>query len=102
MSSHIEAQWILFLSRVVLAVAMIHYGWPKVRDLKSNANDFANMGFKPGMFWGTLIALVEFLGGIAILLGFLAELAAALFAFQMLVGTFWKVMIKMTFAGFFY
>jgi hypothetical protein len=22
-------------------------------------------GFKPGMFWGTLIALVEFLGGIA-------------------------------------
>jgi putative oxidoreductase len=102
MSSHIEAQWILLLSRVVLAVAMIHYGWPKVRDLRSNSNDFANMGFKPGMFWGTLIALVEFLGGIAILLGFLAELAAALFAFQMLVGTFWKVKIKKPFADYSY
>ena len=57
MSSQIEVQWILLFSRVVLAVVMIHYGWPKVRDLKSNANDFANMGFRPGMFWGTLIAL---------------------------------------------
>jgi hypothetical protein len=33
------------------------------------------------MFWGTLIALVELLGGIAILLGLEAELGAALFAF---------------------
>jgi hypothetical protein len=44
MSSRIEAQWILLLARVVLATVMIHYGWPKVRDLKSNGNDFVNMG----------------------------------------------------------
>jgi uncharacterized membrane protein YphA (DoxX/SURF4 family) len=47
------------------------------------------MGFKPGMLWGTLIALVEFVGGIAIFLGIYAEFAAALFAYQMMVGTFW-------------
>jgi len=102
MSSQIEAQWILLLARVVLATVMIHYGWPKVRDLKSNGNDFLNMGFKPGMFWGTLIALVEFLGGVATLLGLFAELAAALFAFEMMVGAFWKLKIKKPFADYSY
>lgn len=102
MSIQITAQWILLLSRVVLAVVMIHYGLPKVRDLKSNANDFAHMGFKPAILWGTLIAAVEFLGGIAILLGLFAELAAALFAFQMMVGTFWKLKIKKPFSDYSY
>jgi uncharacterized membrane protein YphA (DoxX/SURF4 family) len=102
MSSRIEAQWILLLARVVLATVMIHYGWPKVRDLKSNGNDFVNMGFKPGMLWGTLIALVEFLGGVATLLGFYAELAAGLFAFEMMVGAFWKLKIKKPFADYSY
>jgi putative oxidoreductase len=87
---------------MVLAMVMIYYGWPKIRDLASNANDFEHMGFKPGMFWGTLIAGVEFLGGIAILLGFYAELAAALFAFQMMVGTFWKLKVKKPFSDYSY
>jgi putative oxidoreductase len=102
MSNHIDAQWILLIARVILAVVMIHYGWPKVRDLKSNANDFVQMGFKPGILWGTLIALVEFLGGIAMLLGLYAELAAALFAFEMMVGAFWKLRIKKPFADYSY
>ena len=83
-------------------MVMIYYGWPKIRDLGSNANDFVRMGFKPGMFWGTLIAGVEFFGGIAILLGFYAELAAALFAFQMMVGTFWKLKIGKPFSDYSY
>ena len=102
MSNHIEPQWILLISRVVLAVVMIHYGWPKVRDLKANANDFVHMGFRPGMLWGTLIALVEFVGGIATLFGLYAELAAALFAFEMMVGAFWKLRLKKPFADYSY
>lgn len=88
----IERQWILLLLRITVAAVMLYYGWPKIRDLKSNANDFVQMGFKPGMFWGTLIAVVEFFGGIVIVLGLYAELAAALFGFQMMVGTFWKLL----------
>lgn len=102
MSSGIGAEWILLLLRAILAVVMIHYGLPKVRNLRSNADDFVQMGFKPGMFWGTLIAVVEFFGGLAILLGTYAELAAALFAFQMLVGTFWKLKIRKGFADYSY
>jgi putative oxidoreductase len=99
---HIQIDWILLLVRAVLGVVMIYYGWPKIRDPAANANDFVQMGFTPGMFWGTLIAVVEFFGGIAILVGFYAELAAALFAFQMLVGTFWKLKIKKTFSDYSY
>ena len=99
---NIEISWILLFLRAVLAVVMIYYGWPKIRDLGSNANDFVRMGFKPGMFWGTLIAGVEFFGGLAILLGFYAELAAALFAFQMMVGTFWKLKVRKPFSDYSY
>jgi len=81
---------------------MIYYGWPKARDLRSNAKDFEQMGFSPGIFWGTLIAAVEFLGGIAVVLGLFAELAASLFAFQMLVGAFWKIRLKKAFTDYSY
>jgi putative oxidoreductase len=99
---HIQLQWIHLLVRIVLAIVMIYYGWPKIRDLTSNANDFAAMGFKPAIFWGTLIAAVEFFGGVAILTGLYAELAAALFAFQMIVGTFWKLKIGKPFTDYSY
>lgn|GEM_PF-569776 len=98
----IEFGWILLLARLVLGAGMIYYGWPKARDLRANAADFEEMGFKPGIFWGTLIAAVEFLGGIAVVLGLYAELAASLFAFQMLVGAFWKVRMKKAFTDYSY
>ena len=102
MSDQIEIPWILLLLRSVVGTVMIYYGWPKVRNLKSNANDFVKMGFRPGIFWGTLIAIVEFFGGIGMLLGFYAELAATLFAFQMMVGTFWKLKIRRRFSDYSY
>lgn len=98
----IKFDWILLLARLVLGAGMIYYGWPKARDLRANAHDFEEMGFKPGIFWGTLIAAVEFLGGIAVVLGIYAELAASLFAFQMLVGAFWKIRLKKPFTDYSY
>ena len=98
----IDFGWILLLARLVLGSGMIYYGWPKARDLRANAKDFDQMGFSPGIFWGTLIAAVEFIGGIAVVLGLFAELAAALFAFQMLVGAFWKIRLKKPFTDYSY
>lgn len=102
MSSHVQLPWILLFSRLVLAAVMIHYGTPKIRNLGSNARDFVQMGFRPGLLWGTLIAVVEFVGGLAIVLGVWAEFAAALFAFQMMVGTFWKLKIHKEFSDYSY
>lgn len=85
------SDFILLVVRIILGVTMIYYGLPKVLDLKSNANDFKRMGFSPGWFWGTIIAFVEFVGGLAILLGFYVWFFAALGAVHMAVGTVWKI-----------
>jgi uncharacterized membrane protein YphA (DoxX/SURF4 family) len=50
----IQIDWLSLLIRTVLAAVMIYYGWPKIRDPASNANDLVRMGFQSGMFWGAL------------------------------------------------
>ncbi len=92
---------LLFL-RVVTGVVLIYHGWPKAKNLKSNAADFAEMGFHPGILWGTVVAIVEFIGGMAMIAGVYAELAASLFGFQMIVGTFWKLKIGKPFTDYSY
>ena len=85
----INSDWVLLFVRVVLGVVMIYYGWPKIKNL--NANDFAKTGYKPGWLWGTIIASIEFIGGIAVFIGLLAEIAAFFFAVQMIVEMVWKI-----------
>ena len=92
---------LLFL-RVVTGVVLIYFGWPKARSLKSNAATFSEIGFHPGILWGTIVAIVEFLGGIAMIAGVYAELAASLFGFQMIVGTFWKLKTRKPFTDYSY
>jgi uncharacterized membrane protein YphA (DoxX/SURF4 family) len=60
------------------------------------------MEFRPGVLWGTVVAIVEFFGGVAMLAGLYAELAASLFGVQMIVGTFWKLKIKKPFTDYSY
>jgi putative oxidoreductase len=98
----IARDWILLFTRVVTGVVLLYYGWPKIRDLASNARDFEAMGFRPGLFWGTLISIIEFFGGLAMLAGVFAELAASLFGFQMIVGTFWKLKGRKPFTDYSY
>lgn len=96
------AGWVLLFSRLVVGVVMVFYGWPKITSLHSNAEDFTKMGFSPGMFWGTIVAFVEFFGGIAMLLGFYAEIAALAFGFEMLLGFSWKISKGRKFSDFSY
>jgi putative oxidoreductase len=85
------SDWILLIIRVILGMTFIYFGWPKIKDLKKNAGDFEGMGFKPGMFWGTIVALIEFVGGIAIVLGVYVGYLGALMVLHMFTGTIWKV-----------
>lgn len=82
---------VLFLSRMLVGAIMLYHGWPKMKNLSSTANEFDQMGFKPGALWGTLIAGVEFIGGMSVLLGIAPWLAESLFGMQMLTGTAWKI-----------
>ena len=80
----------LFFVRITLGVIMIYYGYPKIKNLAGNAKDFEKMGFKPGMFWGSLVAILEFLGGILMVLGVLTPIIAVFFGLEMIGGTIWK------------
>lgn len=57
------------------------------------------MGFHPGFFWGPLVALVEFFGGLALLVGVYTQVAAALFVGEFVVINIWKFSKKQAFVG---
>lgn len=81
----------LLLPRVILGVVFFHYGWPKIKDLRANARDFEEMGFKPGWLWGTPIASLETFGSLLILAGAFLAFIPILFIAHMTIGTLWKV-----------
>jgi len=93
---------IMVIVRLTLGTIMVYHGWPKVQNLKRNARDFEGKGFAPGLLWGTIVGLVEFVGGITILVGVYPEIGAGLFAFQMLVGTIWKLKKRKPFIDYSY
>ena len=81
----IFSDWAFLLLRVVLGTIFIAHGWPKINDLKGTFKNFEMMGFKPGFFWGLLIALLEFVGGLFLIIGLLVQPLGILFVMEMLV-----------------
>ena len=90
----------VFVLRVVLAVIFFAHGGRKIKNLKQTAVGFNAMGFKPGVFWGTLVALLEFFGGgFGFLLGIFAQPIAILLAVQFVVIIIWKLGANQPFVG---
>jgi uncharacterized membrane protein YphA (DoxX/SURF4 family) len=87
----LSPEWVLFFNRIVLGSIMIYFAAPKIRNLRENANQFSDWGFKPGMFWGTLVAFELFFGGLFIFFGFYPEIFSFLMAIVMIVGIAWKI-----------
>jgi putative oxidoreductase len=85
------ADLVLLLVRLVTGVVMVYYGWPKILDPARHIREFEATGFKPVALWATVILVVEFFGGLAVLLGLYTWLAAALFAGEMATGAAWKL-----------
>ena len=81
----------IFILRLALGLIFLVHGWPKLKNLKVTAQNFEMMGFKPGAFWGTIVALVESFGSLLLIAGLFTQVAALLIAFQMLVATVWKI-----------
>jgi putative oxidoreductase len=82
---------VLLVVRIILGGTMMYYGWPKVKNPRRNARDIEAAGFRPGWLFGTIVMVVEFGGGLAIVIGLFTWVAAALIAFEMLTGTVWKI-----------
>jgi len=89
----------LLLLRVFYGALFVVHGWPKIRDLMQNAKNFEGMGFRPGLLWGSIAALLEFFGGIAIIAGFFTQVFGLLLAAEMAVAVVWRIRKKHKFAG---
>lgn len=83
--------WAILLFRVILGAIFMAHGFRKLRNLKGTQGWFESEGFKPGWLFGTLVALLESLGGLCIILGFLHQLVALILVFVMLVALSYNV-----------
>lgn len=93
------SDWALFVLRFVFGFIFLVHGWPKLKNLKTTAQNFSGMGFKPGVFWGPLVAIVEFFGGLVVISGFLTQLVAILFVIEFAVIIVWKLVKRQPFVG---
>jgi len=83
--------WASFLFRVVLGVIFLVHGWRKIKNLKETTQNFSMMGFRPGNFWGLIVALVELIGGLFLITGLFTSIVGVVLALQMLVALIWKI-----------
>lgn len=74
----------LLALRLGLSVELLVHGWPKIKNPAGTAGFLGQMGMKPAKFWAWILALVEFLGGIGLLLGLLTRPAAFFVAVEFL------------------
>lgn len=99
--------WGAFPLRLTVGAVFIAHGSQKLfgafggPGLKGFSMMLGGMGLKPPIAWALLVALVEFLGGIALILGLLTRLSAILLAVVMVVAIV-GVHLKQGFFGFEY
>lgn len=95
----IFSDWALLILRVIIGIIFIVHGLPKIKNLKINAQNFEMMGFKPGIFWGTIVAIIEPIAGTLILLGLFTQIGAILITINMIVAAIWKIKKGQGFIG---
>jgi uncharacterized membrane protein YphA (DoxX/SURF4 family) len=78
-----RAHWIATLCRVFCGIVFIIHGTPKILNLQDTSQWFAGIGF-PG--WVAVpVAILEFFGGILLVVGFLTRILSGLFIVEMIV-----------------
>lgn len=76
---------VLFLARLVLGISFIKHGWPKIKKPLGLKDMLKEIGFPAPGFLSVAASVVEFFGGILILLGWHTQTAALLIAVVMIV-----------------
>ena len=88
-------RWATLVLQVVLGLIFMAHGAQKLfgtfngPGLAGLGGYFDKIGITPGFFWAWVVGLVEFFGGLCILLGFLTRYAAAALVIDMTVAVFW-------------
>lgn len=78
--------WAPLILRLVLGGAFIAHGYPKLFKMFAGfAGWLESIGIRPGKFWAAVVGIVEFFGGIALVLGLFTQLVGLLVAIDMVV-----------------
>ncbi|TLZ85059.1 MAG: DoxX family protein [Methanobacteriota archaeon] len=86
------------VGRVALGALFLAHGWPKIKDVKKPIGFVKGTGWPGGAAFALLFTLLEFFGGIALIIGFLAQIVAVLFVLEMTATTiFSKTKLKKKF-----
>lgn len=75
----------LFILRLATGAIFIMHGAMKLQNPAGMAGFFAKMGLMPGLQWVWFIALLEVIGGAALILGIATRFFGSLLAIEMLV-----------------
>ena len=78
--------WAVF--RLVLGVALMVEGWPKITDPMAQVGFVESIGFWPGSLWSPFLAALQFIGGAMLAIGLLTRPIALAIAVMLLV-TLW-------------
>ncbi len=73
--------------RLGLGVLFILHGWPKIKNPKKTAAWVTSTGWTWAAGFAYAFTFLEFLGGLALVLGFLTRIVALLFVLQMIATT---------------
>lgn len=71
---------VILISRVFLAILFILAGWAKLTGLEGTAQYFGAIGLPMPSVTAVLVGLIEFVGGLAILIGFQTRIASVVVA----------------------
>ncbi len=74
-----------FPIRIMVGIAFIAHGYPKITNIAGTEGFFTQIGLPAAL--ATPIALLEFIGGIALILGILTRITSALFIAEMALST---------------
>ncbi|WP_439273507.1 DoxX family protein [Pseudochrobactrum sp. HB0163] len=71
---------IILIARIFLSILFILAGWSKLSDLEGTTQYFLGLELPAPMAMAVIVGLIEFIGGLAILIGFKIRIAAAIIA----------------------
>jgi len=78
--------WIAVLLRIVIGILFLAHGFPKLRSPERAATHLLKLGIPWPMLTAIIIGVIEFFGGIALVIGFETMIMSTLLAVIMLVG----------------
>lgn len=79
---------IAVLLRVVIGILFLAHGFPKLRSPERAATHLLKLGIPWPKLSAIIVGIIEFFGGIALILGFETRIVSTLLAVIMLVGAF--------------